>query len=201
MPAQSTVYFWPKAADSIPIDETLIVIAVSTLPTTLRSQARKLIRMAIIEVLAKKLACQCAEIKLVSQSGQPLKVLQPKQNIGLSISHESGLSVAAINMNGRVGIDLIDIKTIPNNNEMYNLASEYLGLQVAKHIALLPIEQQRQAFAKAWTEFEACLKYQEKKITEWTTFSTLQPSTFASQPLKMPSDHIGTVVFSGSFKD
>ncbi len=193
-----TVYFWPESADSIPVNESLIMIAVRTLPTTLRSQARKLIRMAITQVLADKLSCLPTEIKLISQSGQSLKILQPQQDIGLSISHESGLSLAAINMNGKVGLDLIDVKSIPNNNEIYKLASEYLGTQVAEYLSLLPSELQKHAFANAWTEFEARLKCQEKSLTEWATSSALQRNTLSVRPLKLPESYIGTVVFSDS---
>lgn len=193
-----TVYFWPESADSIPVNESLIVIAVRTLPTTLRTQARKLIRMAITQVLADKLSCQYTEIKLISQSGQSLKLSQPRQDIGLSISHEPSLSLAAINMNGSVGVDLIDVKSIPNDNEIHQLALEYLGAQVAEQLSLLPSELQKQAFANAWTEFEACLKCQEKSLGEWAPSSALQLNTFCIRPLKLPEGYIGTVVFSDS---
>ena len=198
LPSPLTVYFWPESADDIPVNQSLIVIAVRTLPTTLRSQARKLIRMAITQVLADKLSCSYAEIKLISQSGQSVKVSQPRQNIGLSISHEPGLSLAAINMNGNVGVDLIDVKSIPNDNETCKLALEYLGTQVAAYLSLLPSELQKHAFANAWTEFEARLKCQEKSLDEWTSLITLQLNTLTIRLLKLPESYIGTVVFSDS---
>ena len=55
------------------MSQSLIVIAVRTLPTTLRSQARKLIRMAITQVLADKLSCPYAEIKLTSNQVNQLR--------------------------------------------------------------------------------------------------------------------------------
>ena len=180
------------------MSQSLIVVAVRTLPRTLRSQARKLIRLAITQVLADKLSCPYTEIKLTSQSGQSVKITHPQQNIGLSISHEPGLSLAAINMNGKVGVDLIDVKSIPNDNEIYKLALEYLGTQVAENLLLLPSEQQKHAFAKAWTEFEARLKCQEKSLDEWTSSSTLQLNTLSIRPLKLPESYIGSVVFSDS---
>ena len=198
MPPTLNVYFWPESAGSIPMNENLIVIAVSTLPTTLRSQARKLIRIAITQVLANKLACPNAEIKFISQSGQSLKLSQPRQNIGLSISHESGLSLAAINMNGRVGVDLIDMKSIPNDNEIYKLALEYLGIQVAEYLLFLPSELQKHAFANAWTKFEARLKCEEKSLTEWIPSSPLQINNLTIRSLKLPESYVGTVVFSDS---
>ena len=198
LPPVLTVYFWPELADDIPVNQSLIVIAVRTLPTTLRSQARKLIRMAITQVLADKLCCPYAKIKLTSQSGQSVKVSQPRQNIGLSISHEPGLSLAAINMNGKVGVDLIDVKSIPNDNEIYKLALEYLGTQVAEYLSLLPSELQKHAFAKAWAEFEARLKCQGESLDEWTASSALQLNTLTFQPLELPESYIGAVVFSDS---
>ncbi len=198
MPPQLTVYFWPESSDSIPINQSLIVIAVRTLPTTLRSQARKLIRIAIRQVLAKKLSCPYAEIKLTSELGQSLKLSQPRQNIGLSISHESSLTLAAINMNGGVGVDLIDVNSIPNDHEIYILANEYLGTQLAEYISLLPSELQNHAFAQAWTEFEARLKCLEKSLTEWTPSSALKLNTLAIRSLNMPDSYIGTVIFSNA---
>lgn len=199
MPTPLKVYFWPESADSIPMSQSLIVIAVRTLPTTPRSQARKLIRMAITKVLAKQLACPQAEIQLLSQSGQALKLLHPTHNIGLSISHESALSLAAINMNGRVGVDLIDVKSIPNKNEIDTLANDYLGVKAAEYLSHLPPEQQKVAFAEVWTEFEARLKYQGKDLSEYDFSNVLQTSNLIARQLAMPEGYIGAVVFSESF--
>lgn len=182
----------------MPNKQNLIVIAVRTVPTTLRFQARKQVRMAIQHVLAEKFSCQYSEVKFISELGQSLKLAQPRQNIGLSISHESGLSLAAINMNGRVGVDLIHIKSIPNSNEIDILALEYLGAEVAEYISNLPIEQQSHAFAQAWTEFEAGMKCQEKSLTEWIPSSALQRNTLAVRSLSLPENYSGTVVFSDS---
>lgn len=190
-----TVCFWPESLDNIPIDQRLIVIAVRTLPTTFRFQARKLIRIAIRQVLAKKLNCQYAEIELISQLGQSLKLSQPRQNIGLSVSHESGLSLAAININGSVGVDLINIKTIPNKREIKTLALEYLGAEVAEHLSNLSCYQQKYEFAHAWSAFEARLKCQKKGLSEWTALSALQLKALSIQPLNLPDDYVGTIAF------
>ena len=175
------------------------MIGVHTPPTTLRAQARKLVRIALKQVLAAKLACPVTEIKLSTQAGQGLKLLQAKKTIGLSVSHESGLSVAAINMNGKVGIDLIDIKTIPNNSEIDALANDYLGVKTADYLFNLPPEQQSIAFAEAWTEFEAQLKYQEKNLNERNSSNGLHTNNLITRHLKLPKGYIGTVVFSDSF--
>ena len=193
------IYSWPESAASIPINQSLLVIGVVTPPTILRAQARKRVRIALKQVLAAKLACPVAEIKLSMHAGQGLKLLQPKQTIGLSVSHESGLSLIAINMNGRVGVDLIDIKTIPNINEIDALANDYLGVKTAQHLFNLQPEQQSMAFAIAWTEFEAHLKYQEKNLSEYDSANILQTSNVIARQLTMPEGYIGTVVFSDSF--
>ena len=101
-------------------------------------------------------------------------------------------------MNGKVGVDLIDLKSIPSDNEIYKLALEYLGTQVAEYLSLLPGELQKHAFANAWAEFEAHLKCQEKSLDEWTASNALQLNTFTIQPLELPESYIGTVVFSDS---
>ena len=192
------VHYWPESIASIPVNQNLIIIGVRTPPTTIRTQARKLIRIALKQILAAKLACPVTEIKLSTQAGQGLKLLQPKQTIGISVSHDSGLSLVAINMNGRVGIDLIDIKTVPNDNEIYKLANDYLGVKTAEYLINLPPEQQKLAFAESWTEFEALLKYQEKNLREYDSSNVLQTSNLIAKQLAMPKGYIGKVVFSES---
>lgn len=193
---KQSVYFWPDSSDSIPLNQDLIVIALDTLPTTLRFQARKLIRIAIKQVLAKILGCTLDEIELTFELGQAPRLSQPKHNIGLSISHESGLTIAAIHLNGKVGVDLLASKTIPDKGEIETLALEYLGAQTAEHLSRMANLEQKLAFAQAWTAFEARLKCEEKNLTEWTASSALQLNMLKVRSLILPDGYIGTIAFS-----
>jgi 4'-phosphopantetheinyl transferase len=190
-----SVYFWPEEAGSILIEESLLVIAVKTPPTTLRDKARQLVRLAIRQVLAEKLSFPLADIEFISEPGQALKLLQPKQNVGLSVSHESGLSLAAINMNGKVGVDLLAINNSLTKNEIYSLSTDYLGHQKAEYLSSLPMNKQNYAFAIAWTELEALLKCKEENLIEWCPSREKRLDNFSTRTLRVPEGYVATVAY------
>ncbi len=189
------VYFWPETAGNIPENESLFVIAVKTSHTTLRDKARQLIRLAIRQVLAEKLSCPLAEIKFISELGQALKLMQPKQNIGLSVSHESGLSLAAINMNGKVGVDLLAMNNSFTKKEMYSLSSDYLGHQKAEYLSSLPMNMQNYAFGIAWTELEARLKCKEENLIEWSPSREKRLVNYSTRALLVPEGYVATMAY------
>ena len=171
------------------------MIAVRTPPTTLRAEARQLVRLALKQVLALKLACPLAEIELTSQPGQALKLLHSTHHIGLSISHESGLSIAAINMHGKVGIDLMAIHSVPEQDEMHTLVTDYLGKQTAEYLSGLAGDRQKEAFARAWTNFEARLKCKEKALVEWSQSGEALLTGCSSCNLQVPDGYIAAIAF------
>lgn len=190
-----TVHDWPASASHITLEQGLLVFALPTQPGMSRAKVRQLTRKALKEMLATLLACSVTEIELVSQPGQAIQLLQPELNIGLSISHDHGLSLIAINMNGKVGVDLMTLSSAPEINEMHTLATDYLGDKMAEYISQLPRELQQEAFTKAWTELEACLKCHEVAIAEWSLTQEIKLANCTNRFLKMPNGYIGTVAF------
>lgn len=187
-----TVNFWPDCAASIEIEHDLFVIAVRTPQTTLRKEARQLIRAALSEVLAIKLACLPQHIVLTSQPGQALKLLHPSYNIGLSISHESGLSVAAVNMQGKVGVDLMLNTTGPNGVEMQALVRDYFGKERAASISKLPKAIQNETFINMWVKLEARLKCLEVDLVEWSPARD-QQANISTYFLDLPDGYTGAI--------
>ncbi|MDI1362487.1 hypothetical protein [Methylotenera sp.] len=163
-----SVLEWPNDAGKLIPENGLLVIALRTSPNMQRAEARQLVRVAVQEVLALLLHCDVNEIDLLSQAGQAVKLLNKNHNIGLSISHEVGLSLVAINMSGSVGIDLMVINSVPDDAELRTLAIEYLGVNIAERILNGPIQAHKEAFAMAWTEFEASLKAKGEALIEWS---------------------------------
>ena len=94
--------------------------------STLRDAARAQLRSALREVLSLQPGCAPESIALKSIPGQPLRIEQPShgQNIGLSISHEAGLSVAALRRSGPVGVDILRIAP---DFDWQTVARDYLG--------------------------------------------------------------------------
>lgn len=144
----------------------LQVIAVATPKTTQRDGARQLVRQALVRGLARLLAVEEGEISLLSAPGQAIRLAPPWQHIGLSVSHEPGLSLFAIHCAGAVGVDLVRVG--PPLPDIDRLARDYLGPDAAAAIAALPEAQRQPAFAQAWTRLEAALKCLGHGLSEWT---------------------------------
>lgn len=190
------VYIWPDSADYIPLAQDLLVIAVHTPNTTLRTEARTLVRLALMQVLCKKLTCQPNEIKFISEAGQAIRLNHPYQNIGLSISHEAGLSLAAINMNGNVGVDLLATNVMLSQYEILTLANDYLGSKVVECLSCLTSSsQQNTAFTTFWVAHEAHLKYQNQALVEWIAKAENQLKNCTQRALQLSDGYIGAVAY------
>jgi len=187
-----TVNFWPDCVANTVIEHDLFVIAVRTPQTTLRDEARQKIRAALTEVLAIKLACPPQELVFISTPGQALKLLHSSYDIGLSISHESGLSVAAVNMQGNVGVDVMLNSSIPNGDEMLTLARDYFGIEQALTIEQLPEALQSAAFIHSWVKLEARLKCLEIDLVEWSGARDSQANV-STYFLNLPDGYTGVV--------
>jgi 4'-phosphopantetheinyl transferase len=189
------VFEWPNDAGKIYTKNGLIVIALQTLPTTQREEARRLIRSVIQEVLASLLNCPISEIRLLSKTGQAIMFLNENHDIGLSISHESRLSLVAINMKGRVGVDLMSMESIPDYEELQMIANEYLSEKVGGSIFRQPLESQKETFAHAWTAFEASLKLKGEALIEWSAKRDEMLDNVHTFNLDLTDGYIGSLAF------
>lgn len=182
-------------------DNSIYVIAVRCPFTQSRELARQHIRQALQSALAQLLSCQPNQIALTSTPGQAIRVIQAnhnRSNIGLSISHEIGLSLAAINLIGKVGLDIMAVDKKININEINVLASQYLGAAIATYIASLPPVAQTLAFAISWVNFEARLKCAGEPISEWSATQEKRLANYTSRPLHLNSfngktSYVGTI--------
>lgn len=181
---------------NIQLEHGLLVVAVRTQRAMLRPAVREQVRIALKQTLALLLNCPISEIELFSQPGQAVRLLKPAQNIGISISHEPELSLVAINMHGAIGVDVMATGSIPPAHiEIHALATDYLGHQTAEEIARLPENQQSQAFAKRWTEFEARMKCKGEPITEWSSTLDSQLAGYHCKALLLPQDYVGSIAY------
>ncbi len=190
-----TIYEWPNDACKLILENGLLVLALQTSPTMQRAEAKQLVRAAIQEVLAELLDCAVSEIELLSVAGQAVKLLNTHRNIGLSISHEVGLSLVAINMRGSVGIDLMVINSVPDDAELRTLAIEYLGVNVAERILREPIENHKETFAMAWTKFEASLKAKGEALIEWSAARDEKLKGMRVYSLALDNGYIGAIAY------
>ncbi|WP_170304211.1 4-phosphopantetheinyl transferase [Duganella radicis] len=152
------VHLWPGPTPA-PQDG-LFAILIRTAPSpALREAARRGIRLAAREALAAVLRIPVADIAIASTPGAPPRILLAgaPSRIGISISHETGHSLAAINLRGPIGADLMYVQAIP---DWPAIARDYLGPKAAG--LKTPAE-----YTQAWTQREAALKCHAQQISEW----------------------------------
>ena len=182
--------FWPRTlVPSAP----LFVVAVASPDRTPRPVARQHIRTALQSVLGELWQCHPADVTLTTAPGEPLRAQGPQAlNWGVSVSHDTGLSVAAVNRHGPVGVDIVRVSTA---FDWRATAHDYLGPDVASDIAALPLSAQNETFLKAWTQHEARLKCLSLGLMEWSPALHAHFSVLQTAPLDLPAEWLGTVAY------
>jgi len=169
----------------------LIVLQVATPPAATRAETRLIIRQALRDALAPLLDCTAEKVPLFSQVGGMLALDIADCRIGLSVSHEAGMSLGAINLDGAVGIDLmqVDLKLA-----WQDVARDYLGAAGYRRIAANPDADQARAFAREWVALEACLKCHAVGLQEWSPKVLGRQSQARITVLDLPTRFVGALV-------
>ena len=174
---------WPAAFDTA---QDLLIVAIDTPPMLIRDTARQLVRGVLREILG--------DAELISPPGQAIRLARTDSTIGISVSHESGLSLLAVNFSGPVGIDLLRIPDDPDwASQIQALAGDYLGPKVAQQITDLAAQEQMTSFAQAWAAHEARLKCQGLALAEWSSELEASLAECCAQPLVLPAGFVGAV--------
>ena len=203
--ARLAVHVWPdglaQALADLRGSVGMTVLRVQAPLTTRRTDARHAIRHAVQHTLAAFLGSPAASVALLSHPGQAPQVAAPGAGlVYLSISHLPSFSVAAISLQGAVGVDVmaVDTQTLP---EWAAVARDYLGPLAAKALQQTPPHDRPAAFAHAWTALEACLKCLGLGLTEWTPHlaARLQQCTVTS--LILPASCCGDLAFQSAAKN
>lgn len=160
---------WTETGPVLRLGEDLLVFSIATPETTKRDTARQRVRHVLRQTLAPRLQCSPADVPLVSLPGQAIRLDVAEREIGISVSHEAGLSLVAINPCGAVGVDLLRLDRLGMaDEELLLLTEEYMGVETAQSIAGMPVAQRTAAFARAWARFEARLKCRGEALAEWS---------------------------------
>ncbi|WP_343729766.1 4-phosphopantetheinyl transferase [Duganella sp.] len=124
-----------------------------------RDAARRQIRLASRAALAAALCVPASDIEIISPPGTAPRVLLAgrESRIGCSFSHEADYSLAAINLQGPIGADLMYVQDIP---DWPSVARDYLGPRAA--VRRTPAE-----YTQLWTQREAALKCHALQLSEW----------------------------------
>jgi 4'-phosphopantetheinyl transferase len=157
-----------------------------------REAARRAIREAIAAELLLSSGLPPQRIVLHTLRGKApwaeLHFPDGPRRAWLAISHDGALSVAAISLRGPVGIDVSCIVDIP---DWEAVARDYLGPDTAAALALLPPAARTTAFASAWSEREARLKYLGRELVEWNADGDRDLAACRCLPLALPEGYAG----------
>lgn len=182
MPVLASVALWPqqrpeKAAKAF-------VLALQLPPTLPRPQARQALREALLEALAQQLGLAADELQLETVPGLAPRLIG--HEIGISFSHEAGLSLAAVNLLGPVGVDLL--LDAPAPPDWQAVVRDYLGPQAL-------VGMREQDFGPAWAAHEARLKFHGRALSEWQA-SMAETAWFAAcqcHALRLPQGWVGSL--------
>ncbi|WP_454774275.1 4'-phosphopantetheinyl transferase family protein [Janthinobacterium tructae] len=166
-------------------DGVLVIRIAAVLP---RTEARQRIRTAVRAAAAQWLKMDIESISVESMPGQPPRLLLAGRAAGLSLTHDEGISLAAVHLHGAVGIDVMRVQDIA---DWANLARDYLGPQVAGELAACPDAQRPLRLAQAWTAHEAALKHAGLPLAEWN--GTAPACRW--QALSLPAPYVASLAY------
>lgn len=181
---------WPADLEELVAQPRLLIATVDTPSTAKRDFARRRVRAALGDLLARRLGVPRETIRFVAQPGQPIRLAPPYAQIGLSVSHEAGLSLLAIDLAGPVGIDLL-LPSELASDEIRRLANDYLGPASTQRIAARPVAERAGAFASAWTAHEAALKCLGLPLGEWQPEIGRHLARCRLTPLRLAAPYLG----------
>lgn len=181
-----TVYPCPGPPPEL--QNSVLLISTVNPAGTPRAIARARIRNCLGEALVSVLGITSQAISFINLAGHaPRLKIQGWPEPGLSISHEDGLSLAAVNLRGKVGADLMQVHDVA---DWQPVAQDYLGPQTTDHLLATPTLLQPQAFANAWCKHEAQLKCHGLALAEW---AVTQPPECLVFELALPSPLVGAL--------
>lgn len=161
-----------------------------------REAARRAIRVALTAALAEVTGLPAAGIHIGGLPGEvPFASvscgLVGERRVGVAISHDGELSVAAFRLDGSpVGIDVMQVTDVP---DWEAVARDYLGPDCAAALGRVPAAARPDAFARAWSEREARLKCLGMPLAEWDAAETGRLGACVCRAIALPAGYVGTV--------
>lgn len=171
-----------------------VVLMVATPDTTVRDEARELVRAALRTFLAPLIGCAPAAVPLQMAPGQAPRLAG--RPIYLSVSHEAGLSLAAVCLGRSIGVDLMRTAGagLP---DWQALTHDYLGPEALASLLAIDVRDRQSAFARAWTRHEASLKCLGLQLREWSPDLGRQLQLCSVTDLVLPPPYVGALALRG----
>ena len=113
-----------------------------------------------------------------------------KLSVHFSISHETGLSIAAVAPDSKVGLDIV---LIDPHIDWQSVSQLYMGPQAYLAITNMPPDQQAGHFSLLWACHEARLKCHGIALSEWSPQLERTLVDCQVHSLNLPSGYAGAV--------
>ncbi|CAN5843517.1 4'-phosphopantetheinyl transferase superfamily protein [soil metagenome] len=113
-----------------------------------------------------------------------------KLSVHFSISHETGLSIAAVAPDSKVGLDIV---LIDPDIDWHSVSQLYLGPRAYLAITCMPPDQQAGHFSLLWACHEARLKCHGIAVSEWSPQLERTLADCQVRRLNLPSGYAGAV--------
>jgi 4'-phosphopantetheinyl transferase len=111
------------------------------------------VRGAVRTILGRYAGLPPASIRLeTTGAGRPFL---PDTPVGFSLAHSEGLTVCAVTMNGRIGVDMERIRRLP---DAQTIAARCFAPEELRAYAAAPPQARLTIFFRTWTRKEAILK-------------------------------------------
>ena len=189
-----SVRWWADGAFIAPPAGTPAVHVVGVRGMHDRATARQTIRIALLAALAEALALPAARIRVCGAPGEaPYALVDDGRRIALAISHDGDVSVAALRLDGAVGIDVMQVADVP---DWHAVAHDYLGPACATALAGVPAPARAAAFARAWSGREARLKCRGRALAEWRADLDAELAACRCLPLAVPDGYVATLALA-----
>ena len=189
MSARVQVHWVGAAAPALPA-EGVTVIGIADQPD--RETARGTIRAALRTALAAHWALDEDMVELQSPPGEApwalVRLAGAPRRVPLAISHDGDLSVGAFAAGNAVGIDVSQVVPVP---DWEAVARDYLGPDTVQALGALTPAQRDAAFARAWSEHEARLKYVGQQLDEWSAEQAAGLRGCRCLELAVPDGYVG----------
>ena len=156
-----------------------------------RDSARQQLRLALCELLCAALGCDATRLRLVSLPGRGVRALLPEREVFVSISHDTGLSVAALSLHQTIGVDVLRLADCTG---WQDLAPLYLGVGDTERLLRAPEQQRALQFALAWTKLEAGLKCLGQPLLEASERNSAWPTTMQHYLVELDAAYVCSVL-------
>ena len=176
-------------------------------PERARGLARGLARAALLQCIGDELRIAPSTLRLTDQRGEAVSAQRADgapdarlAALGLSLSHEDGVSLLALLPGGAVGVDVVACHGAPDGAEQQRIAELFLGQKTPPApVQKAPRAIDSIAFVQRWAQHEAALKCIGHALVEWTPALAARLEGVRTAPLVLPAwaggRHVGAVAW------